>query len=460
MTRFKKDLLGSIELPSEALYGANTARALRSFPPDRLRTVADYPELVDALLRIKWAAAAVNRRIGDLDEARAQAIIASARALLVDRSAADFPLCHLHGGGGTAVNMNVNEVLANCAEERLGGRRGEYRHVHPNDHVNLHQSTNDVYPTACHMAVMSAARPFADVLSELADTLDGLIRQVGNHGRLARTCLQDAVEVTYGDLFGSYAALVRRSRTRFRAAAAALHAVNLGGTIVGRTEDAPPAYRASIIEGLREVTGDAGYRAAENLFDAAQNPDDMVAVSSALDLLARSLIKISQDLRLLSSGPEAGLGEIRLPPIEAGSSIMPGKINPVIPESVIQCCFQVIGRHHACAEGLNHGELDLNIWESSMVFSVLDAMELLTHASRLLMDRCLSGLTVVAEANERGVDTIIPLLTRLMHAHGYSAISDVCRRAAGDVLRLRALLGERGFLPEVSDPPSPGDLGE
>ena len=448
MNRLEKDLLGAIELPAEALYGANTARALGSFPPNGLRTVADYPHLVEALLRIKWAAAETNRRIGDLDEAAAQAIIESAREMIEARTYSHFPLCYLHGGGGTAMNMNANEVLANRSEERLGGKRGEYRHVHPNDHVNRHQSTNDVYPTACHIAVIEASQALDGALTDLVGAFERLIGAVGNHPRLARTCLQDAVEVTYGDLFGSYVALIRRSRTRIAGAVDALHTINLGGTIVGRIDDAPEEYRQAIIPILRDVTGDPSYRPAENLYDAAQNPDDLVAVSAALGLLARGLIKIAQDLRLLSSGPEAGFGEIHLPPVEAGSSIMPGKINPVIPESVIQCCFQVLGCDHACSMGFDHGELDLNIWEGSMVFGILDSIDLLVRACALLQDKCLEGLTVNVETNRRNVNTIIPLLTQLMHVHGYSRISDVCRAAEGDVQRLRALLHKRGLIPD------------
>lgn len=441
----EKDLLGAIAVPADALYGANTQRALESFPPQNLRTIGAFPELIDALLLIKWAAAEVNHRIGDLDEKKAQAVVQSARTLLTAKSAKSFPLCHLHGGGGTAMNMNVNEVLANHAEESLGGKRGQYKLIHPNDHVNMHQSTNDVYPTACHMAVISKASELISALSELAGSLDEFERGAGAHRRLARTCLQDAVEVTYADLFGSYAAFMRRSQRRFTRTVTALHTVNLGGTIVGRAADAPEAYRSAIIPALRNVTGDDAYRSAENLFDAAQNPDDLAAVSSALELLARGVIKIARDLRLLSSGPEAGLGEIQLPAVEAGSSIMPGKINPVIPESVIQCCFQVIGRHSVCAMGLEHGELDLNIWESIMVFSVLESIDLLARACELLKNKCIEGITINSERNNHHVNTIIPLLTRLMHTHGYSSISEVCRSAGGDFSKLRELLKERGF---------------
>jgi aspartate ammonia-lyase len=446
MNRTEKDSLGTITLPHHALYGANTQRALQSFPPQGQKTLGDYSELVDALLRIKWAAADLNRRIELLDEVKAEAIIESARTLLEKRLYDQFPLCRFHGGGGSAMHINANEVLANSAEERLGGRRGEYRLVHPNDHVNLNQSTNDVFPTACHMAIISASHGLNEALVNLAEALSRKAGSLRKQPRLARTCLQDAVEVTFGDLFDSYAAFIRRSGQRIRSVVEALYSINLGGTIVGRTQDAPEAYRREIIPTLVRVTGDTAYRPADNLFDVAQNPDDMVAVSAALELAARGIIKIAGDLRLLGSGPEAGLGEIRLPPVEAGSSIMPGKINPVVPESAIQCCLQVMGQHCACAGGLDHGELDLNIWEPIMVFNILDSIELLSRAANVLEKRCIEGLSVIPERNVKNVNTIIPQLTRLMHEHGYSTISDICRSARGDMLRLRALLKSRGFI--------------
>ena len=305
MNRIEQDLLGSVEVPTDVLHGANTQRALNSFPAGKLDTVGDYPSLVEALLRVKWAAAELNRRNGDLDEDVAAAIIHAARSLLESNPGVHFPLCHLHGGGGTAINMNANEVLANSAEEKLGGRRGEYQRVHPNNHVNRHQSTNDVYPTACRMAVISTAGSLDVALSELAGAFDRLVDEMGAQRRLARTCLQDAVETSFGDLFGGYITLIRRSRRRLGEAVTVLHTVNLGGTIVGRPDDAPAAYRESIVDVLREVAGDADYVQAENLYDAAQNPDELLAVSGALELFARGLIKICQDLRLLSSGPEA-----------------------------------------------------------------------------------------------------------------------------------------------------------
>ena len=350
------------------------------------------------------------------------------------------PIHRFHGGGGTSANMNANEVLANRAEELLGGRRGHYRRVHPNDHVNLHQSTNDVYPTACRMAVIASWPSLAETLEGLGQVIGTKASRFEGEPRVARTCLQDAVAVTFGDLFGGYEAALARAADRIARDVDELHAINLGGTIVGRPQDAPESYRDHVLPSLREVSGDPAYRLASNLFDAAQNPDGLVAVSSGLELLARTLIKMAKDLRLLGSGPEAGLGEIRLPAVQPGSSIMPGKVNPVIPEFVIQCSFQVIGNHAACSGALDHGELDLNIWESVLLFNVLDSTGLLVNASRTLAERCLEGVTVVPESNRRNADSIIPLLTELVKSRGYSAVSRICREAGPDVQKIRELL--------------------
>ena len=444
--RVEHDFLGEVQVPRKALYGAQTQRALDNFPLAGERSIGEYPTLVEALLRIKWAAAEANRTAGFLDAEVAGAIVRGARELIGQQAFHHFPIHRLHGGGGTSANMNANEVLANRAEELLGGRRGQYRRAHPNDHVNLHQSTNDVYPTACRMAVIASWPWLAEALEHLGQVLRTKASRFRDEPRMARTCLQDAVAVTFGDLFGGYEAALARAAERIAREVEELHAVNLGGTIVGRPQDAPEGYRRQILPSLRVVSGDPAYRLAPNLFDAAQNPDGMVAVSSGLELLARALIKTAKDLRLLSSGPEAGLGEIRLPAVQPGSSIMPGKVNPVIPEFVIQCCFQVLGNHAACAGVLDHGELDLNVWESVLLFNVLDSMRLLANAAHTLAERCLEEVTVVRERNQRNTASIIPLLTDLMKARGYSAVGRVCREAGGDLQKMRQLLKKEGWI--------------
>ncbi len=416
-TRLEADLLGQLALPAEALYGVRTQRALDLFPLAGQRALGGYPTLIDALLLVKQAAALANQRCGALPADKAQAIFAAAADLLAHPDPALFPVHALHGGGGIAANMNVNEVLANLGEERLGGRRGEYRQLHPNDHVNLNQSTNDVYPTAGHLAVLLQWRRLRPALEALATAFADQAHALRHMRRLARTCLQDAVEITVVEF--------------------------CSGTIVGRPADVPPAYFAAILPALREVTGEPRFERPANLFDAFQNPEDLAAVSAELDLLARSLIKQAQDLRLLSSGPEAGLGEISLPAVLPGSSIMPGKINPTIPEFVMQLAFKVQGLHTMVAAGVNHGELDLNIWEGTALCGLLEAMELLESALTSFAEQCVRGLGVHRERNARNADTLIPWLTRLALQHGYSTVTAICKEARGDDRLLRELLAAR-----------------
>lgn len=441
--RIESDFLGTVTVPAEALYGAQTQRALENFPLGAQRPLGSYPTLIRALLLIKKAAALTNRKLGALPADKAQAIVEAADSLLAQSRFPEFPVHALHGGGGVSANMNSNEVLANLAEERLGGRRGEYRLVHPNDHVNLHQSTNDVYPTACHMAVIAQWPQLQQALERVIEAFNAKSLEFADARRIARTCFQDAVDTTFFDFFQGYTGFLTRSGQRLDEAVRRLYAVNLGGTIVGRAEDVPAAYLRQIGLSLRAVTGDAHYHPAPNLFDAAQNADDLAAVSAQLDLLARGLLKIAQDLRILGSGPETGLAELILPAVQPGSSIMPGKVNPSIPEFVIQVAFKVMGNHVTCAAGLNHAELDLNIWESSMVFAILDSMELLEAALTSFAERCVAGLQINAELNAQHAETLIPLLTRLGRQHGYSRVTAIYKEAGGQAERVRALLTER-----------------
>jgi aspartate ammonia-lyase len=257
--------------------------------------------------------------------------------------------------------------------------------------------------------------------------------------------LQDAVPVHFGDYFGGIARMLSRQIRRLDAAVDALHEVNLGGTICGRSGDVPAAYFNGVMANLRLVSGDEAYRRSRDLYDAAQNPDALAAVSAALDILARSLVKIAQDLRLLGSGPQAGLGEISLPPVQPGSSIMPGKVNPVIPEFLMQVGYRVMGNHVMCLAGMDHGELDLNVWESSMVFPILESMDLLVQGIRAFDEKCLRGLEPVPVVNQAHVDTLIPRLTRLAQIHGYSKVNAICKQAKGDLEKLASLLD---MLPE------------
>lgn len=446
--RTESDLLGSIPVPADALYGSQTQRAVRNFPLNGQRSLGDFPSMVRTLVLVKRAACTANRNAGLLDPDRARAISAACDRLIdPDRDEAidlkeAFPVHHLHGGGGTSANMNANEVLANLAEESLGGRRGRYQRVHPNDHVNLNQSTNDVYPTACHIALILSWPDLEAAVVSLAESFDRKGDEYGDRKRIARTCLQDAVPVTVRDFLSGYAGFLRRASDRIRAAVRRLHSVPLGGTIVGDRSQVPASYQRHIIPALKEATGDEEYVQSDNLFDAAQNLDDMIEVSAGLDTAARGLVKTCKDLRLLSSGPECGFGEIALPPVQPGSSAMPGKTNPVVPEHALQLCLKIVGNHAACSSALDHAELDLNVWESTVVFSVLESFELLGSGVRALDDLCVSGMAIDPRRNEANTRTTIPRLTRLAQRYGYSRISEICRRYMGDVEALKRALNE------------------
>ncbi len=445
-TRIEHDLLGNIEVPINALYGAQTERAIRNFPVNKEKTIGDYPELIEGLMSCKQAAAMVNKKINCLEGKLANAIIEAAQNVLEEKMFDQFPIHYLHGGGGTSANMNANEVIANLAEEILGGTRGQYKIIHPNDHINLHQSTNDVYPTACHIAVIKKWIKLKKAIGSLAQTFLDRGNEFKDQKRIARTCIQDAVDVYFKDFLGGYAEVLDRSCKRIDIAVDRLHRVNLGGTIVGRVSDVPDDYLKNIGLALAEVSNDPKYTITENLYDAAQNPDEMANVSAQLAIFAQCVIKIAQDFRLMASGPETGLNEIVLPAVQAGSSIMPGKINPVIPEFTIQTCFQAIGYNAACQYALGRGELDLNIWESLMVFSILDSIEILSSGLSAFEEKCVKGFQVNVTSNNENADSIIPLLTQLTHKYGYSKINEICKQAVGDFDKLRKLLKEKDLI--------------
>lgn len=440
--RMEQDSLGEVAVPSDALYGAQTARAIANFPLHGQRRLGDHPPLVRGLVAVKVAAARTNGEIGAIDSSIADAIEAAAATLPDHDMREAFPIHHLHGGGGTSANMNTNEVLANLAEEHLGGRRGEYRKVDPLDHVNRNQSTNDVYPTALHLAVLDAWSALEPDLRRLVTSLQSCIERFGDEPRLARTCLVDAVATTFEDLFGGYIAAVDRGTARVADAVDELKAVPLGGTIVGRRSDVPPEYFDRILGHLAETTSVEGLHHPGDFFDAAQNIDDLVAVSSALSLLAATVSKISRDLRLLASGPEGGIGELRLPAVQPGSSAMPFKVNPVIPEFAIQLCWKIGANHHLATMGHELSELDLNVWESTVGLPILESMQLLGTAATTLAERCLDGLEPDVERNRKNATSLIPLVTDLKRSHGYRSIDELVRQSGGDVSQLRGLLDE------------------
>ena len=392
MTREERDALGALPLPAGARYGIQTARALENLAFSRHRLGA-YPAYVAALAAVKRAAARANRDAGVLDARRAGAIDEAASEVAGGAHAEQFPVDVLGGGGSIGVNMNINEVLANLASERLGGARGAYEPVHPLRDVNASQSTADVCHTAARLAARGDAAPMLRALDACAATLAARADALSTMPALARTCLQDAMPTTADVLLRGHAAALARRAADLRAALDPLDAVVLGATVIGDGRGAPPAYRERVVPALAGLVG-RPLRPHPHPADALQNGDDLAAVAAQLGLLARALLKVAQDLRLLASGPRGGLGELRLPHVQAGSSFFAGKSNPVVPESVMQCAFQVLGGERAVQEAHARAELHLQVFDAVAVVNVLDALSMLAGVLERFESRCLRGLEV------------------------------------------------------------------
>ena len=388
--RVERDALGAVDLPADALYGVQTARALQnlSFSGKRL---GSCPAYVGGLAVVKRAAARANREAGVLAAKIADAIEAAAAD--ATQHLDQFPVDLLGGGGSIAINMNVNEVLANLASERLGGRRGAYEPVHPLQHVNASQSTADVCHTAVRLALLEQAEPLAAALETATRTLAAKAAAFASIPTLSRTCLQDALPTTVGVLLDGHVALLRRRASELARGLTPLHAAALGGTVIGTGDGAPPAYRERVVPILADLSG-RHLTPAASAPDALQNGDDLAALSAQLALLAHALIKIAQDLRLLASGPNGGLGELTLPNVQAGSSFFAGKSNPVVPETLMQCGFQVLGCDRAVQAAAAHAELHLNVFDGLAAANVLDAVAMLAAALVRAEAHCLRGLEV------------------------------------------------------------------
>jgi aspartate ammonia-lyase len=389
-SRIEGDSLGEIEVSAAALYGIRTVRSMRNLSFSG-RALGLYPHYVNALAIVKKAAARANRDAGVIDAKIADAIETACDEILRSEDRSNFLVDVLAGGGGIAVNMNVNEVIANLANDALGGARGSYSPVDPKLHVNASQSTADVCHTAARIAIIKMWLYLYRVLSSCLSVTRSAAEEFRDIRTLARTCLQDASVTSLGEMFGGYGAALERRVTELDRAVGLLHKVNLGGTVLGDGSGAPQAYRRSVIKHLNQLT-ELRLELRENLFDAAQNCDDLGAVAAQLGLLAEFLIKYAQDLRLLASGPEGGFGEITLPAVMEGSSFYPGKINPVVPETLLQCCFQVLGCERAARLALERGELNLNVFEGAAAINIMDAMEMLTRAVANFTSSCLAKI--------------------------------------------------------------------
>lgn len=425
MTRVEHDVLGSIELPFSALYGAQTARAMRNFPISGF-SIGQLPDLVRALALIKKSAARTNCKLGHLNAEKASIIERVCDEVISGQHLNHFPIDVFQGGAGTSTNMNMNEVIANRGLELMGRPCGSYADLHPNDDVNRSQSTNDVYPTAIRIALMTAIPQLMDRLLELATAFESKGREFSDIQKLGRTELQDAVPMTLGAEMRAYGVTIREDVERLGATAALLSEVNLGGTAIGTGVTAPPGYQENVVAELA-ILSQLPVRHAADLMEASWDAGVFVHVSGVLKRVATKLSKIANDLRLLSSGPRGGFGEIRLPAMQAGSSIMPGKVNPVICEMVNQVAFHVIGTDVSITFAAEAGQLQLNAYEPLMAFGILQSVTLLRNASEVFRVKCVEGIEADAERCRRNLEASTANFAELVPQIGYDRASFLAR---------------------------------
>lgn len=442
--RQEHDLLGYRDIPDEAYYGVQTLRCTENFDITGVH-LSRYPDFINALAMIKQAAAQANYELGLLDKPVAEAIIAACKEIISGKLHDQFPADMIQGGAGTSTNMNANEVIANRALELLGHQKGEYKFCHPNNHINLAQSTNDAYPTAAKLGICLSTEGLISELGLLVASFRNKARAFGGHIKMGRTQLQDAVPMTLGQEFESYAASLELEVSNFRQAVFGLLEINMGATAIGTGINSDPAYADLITKRLAEISG-YPVRKAQNLIAATNDTTDFVSYSGQLKRLAVKISKICNDLRLLASGPRAGLNEISLPPMQPGSSIMPGKVNPVIPEVMNQVCFRVIGNDTTVMMASEAGQLELNVFEPVMIYSILESISILKNGMATLRLRCIDGIEANVERCKELTYRSIGLVTALNPVLGYETSSDIAKTALKDNRSVYDLVLERGLL--------------
>ena len=432
-TRSESDSFGPIQIPGDALWGAQTERSRRFFAIGGQRMPM---EIVHALAQIKGAAAEVNRALGLLDPAKADAVAAAAARVAAGEFEAQFPLSVWQTGSGTQSNMNVNEVIANLASLALGGGLGAARCVHPNDDVNLGQSSNDVFPTAMHVAAVLQTRPLLASLTRLRTALQAKATAFTGILKIGRTHLQDATPLTFGQEFGGYAAQLALAEAALRATLPAVHALAIGGTALGTGLNTHPELGARVAARLAERLGEP-FRVADNRFAALAGHEPLVGLHGALRTLAVALTKIANDIRLMGSGPRAGLGELRLPANEPGSSIMPGKVNPTQVEALTMVCAQVIGHDVAIGIAASQGHFELNVYKPLIAYDVLDSLHLLGDAMSSFARHCVDGIEVDTERALDLLNQSLMLVTALTPHIGYDRAARIAQHAHANSLGLR-----------------------
>ncbi len=443
-TRREKDPLGPLDVPVDALYGVQTLRAKQNFPISGMRPLEAF---VDAQVWIKKAAALTHKETGRLDARLADAIAQAADEVLAGQHRDQFIVDPYQAGAGTSHNMNANEVLANRANELLGGKRGEYAPVHPNDHVNMAQSTNDTIPTNIRLACLSRLAALTTAFENLRDALAAKGREFDDIVKAGRTHLQDAMPIRLGQEFNAYAGSITRGLRRVTEAADYLRDLGIGGSAVGTGVTVEPEYPELMNKYLEEITG-LDLRVGADRVQLMQSMGDVAGFSAQLRVLAIDLSKIASDLRLMVMGPRTGINEIALPAVQPGSSIMPGKINPSIPEMVNQVCFQVMGCDTTVAIASEHGQLELNVMMPVIAFNVLLSMQILTNATNVLADKCVKGITANRDMCEYWVERSAALATALAPQIGYAKAAEISKRSVKEGVLIRELVKREQVLPD------------
>ena len=443
-TRVERDPLGELHVPAEAYYGVQTQRAVENFPISGLKAPAP---LVTATVLVKQACARANASLGRLDPVIADAIVRAADEILAGQLRDQFVVDVYQAGAGTSHNMNANEVLANRAAELLGGTKGTYTRVHPNDHVNMGQSTNDVFPTATRLAILLVLPGLLAAATRLADALDTKARDFAGILKTGRTHLQDAVPITFGQEFSGYAANVRHAGQELERNADALHELNLGSTAVGTGLNAGDDVTAAAIANLATATS-LRVIPARNRFRVTQSMGDVLAYSGALRRLAVEVDKVASDLRLMSMGPRAGIAEVQLPAVQPGSSIMPGKVNPSVPEMVNQVCQQIWGCDATVLSASANGQLELNVMMPVIAWNALHASTILANAMTVFADRAIAGLQVDEARARELMDRSTAVATALSPYIGYAATAEIAKEAVKTGRSIADIVRERRLLPE------------
>ena len=440
--RIEHDFLGDLEVPDDVYYGVQTMRAIENFYITGQKL---DPDFIKALAQVKKAAALANMDTGRLPHEIGDLLVRAADEIIAGELIDQFPVDPIQGGAGTSVNMNMNEVLCNRALELHGEAKGRYDIISPNNHANMAQSTNDAFPTGIKVCLSAKGAVFLVSLDRLATELEKKATAYRTILKMGRTHLQDAVPITLGQEMGSYASAVRRSMRRIRYVLRHIHTINMGGTAVGTGLNAEPAYIKAVAKRLSEITGEQ-YRTSQNIIDATNNTDAFADFSSALKNAALVLIKLANDFRLMASGPRCGLNELHLPMRQPGSSIMPGKVNPVIAEVLDQACYQVIAGDLAVTLGVENGQFELNVMEPVMAFNMFNSLNYITRAVDIFVDKLLIDLKPNVEQCQKWLDNSVGIVTALLPHIGYEKSAELAREAYTTGKPIREIILEQGIL--------------